>query len=72
LGNSQRVLKRNSGFASNIFRMTLTTFITLNAVLAATVSYAIVMLLGTAIRTDRVAPEAATASEPRELDRLAA
>ncbi len=52
--------------------MTLTTFITLNAVLAATVSYAIVMLLGTAIRTDRIASEAATAQEPRELDRLAA
>ena len=53
--------------------MTLTTFITLNAVLAATVSYAIVLLLAAAVRMDRVAPAAAaTAPERRELDRLAA
>ena len=52
--------------------MTLTTIITINAVLAATVSWAIVMLLGAAIRSDRVAPEAATAAAPRETDRLAA
>jgi len=52
--------------------MTLTTIITLNAVLAATVTYAIVMLLGAAVRADRVATGAASAAEPRELDRLAA
>ena len=52
--------------------MTLTTIITLNAVLAATVTYAIVMLLGAAVRADRVSTGAATAAEPRELDRLAA
>jgi hypothetical protein len=52
--------------------MTLTTLITLNAVLAAAISYAIVMLHWAAIRTDRVAPEAAAAAEPRDLDDLAA
>jgi hypothetical protein len=52
--------------------MTLTTIITLNAVLAATVTYVIVMLLGAAIGSDRSASQAGTAAEPRELDRLAA
>jgi len=52
--------------------MTLTTIITLNAVLAATVTYAIVMLLGAAIGSDHTASRAGTAAEPRELDRLAA
>lgn len=55
-----------------MLRMTLTTFITLNAVLAATVSYAIVMLLGGAITRDAAAPAASSAAEAPEPDLLAA
>jgi len=52
--------------------MTLTTLITLNAVLAGTVSYAIVMLHWAAIRSDRVAAATSATAEPAELDRIAA
>ena len=52
--------------------MTLTTFITLNAVLAAALTYAIVVLLGSAITHDADAPSAWPAAEVTADERLAA
>jgi hypothetical protein len=53
--------------------MTLTTLITLNAVLAATLSYGVVFLLATAVRSDQVAAETELfALQRRETDRIAA
>jgi hypothetical protein len=54
--------------------MTLTTLITVNAIVGALVVYGIVMLLGHGIRTDRTAVRGATVQQlrRRETDRLAA
>ena len=47
--------------------MTLTTLITVNALLAGTVVFAIVWLLGSAIRADRDAGASRTSAEPARL-----
>jgi hypothetical protein len=53
--------------------MTLTTLITLNAVLAATVSYVVVFLLATGVRSHQVAAETELfALQRRKPDRIAA